>query len=651
METEKKKDTSKIVDRLLRMEKISEQKETEIKNNWKEYENFFIGAQWGKSSEKRSYGYNSYGEKIIMRYYDDLGDEDDIPKRTQNEIFLQVQTELSLHLKQNYYVVSLPVAKTDKAEAKSKKQNLFFAQVLGRDFAQKFMPVVQDVLVYGDGFFKVVRKLTTNKKTDVPFSVVRIPPQEISADPHAREFENIKWIIHKYKKYAMELKEVYEKLKALDVDDFTIIELKEFWVKQDNETWKRYVLYKNTILNENEEVEYPSHPFVHFKHYNRPHTWWGISETELWIEHQRQINKRLSQYDMYLNMLINPPIEVNTMAISPTEMENFPLKAFQHYAVKQPGAIRPIMINAIAEGQFFNSIENAKNYIRRIGGVSPILEGSNEQGVYSAKHFGMLFESAINRMKLKESFYRLSFATLGKTLLEWGKEYLGKTGKFLVYDAETDKEIVILPEDLDYKDIAINLQTSDANLLNPQERLNFLVQMKQYAPELDTFQIILDVERMFPTFFDDNFIAFVKNMQKLQRSLAIASAELQLKQLQMQAQQFKMQEEQMNAQPSFEEQQPQPPLQAAEGGGQETPAEQPEAQQLTEEEQRFANELANLTPENMQKLEPVIAELKNRGADDVSVLRFLMQGFKTAAAQGIVNFDELVNFLQEQLKQ
>ncbi len=619
------------VQRLLKLEQISIAEETKIKAGWEEAENFFLGAQWGKAFEtnKKKF-FNSQGHEIVVRFYDDEGNKVEMPKRVQNEIFIHVQAQLALHLKQNYYLVSEPSAKTDKAKTKSLKQNLYFQKVLGDKFATDFLQVIQDVCIFGNGFLKIVKKSNVSKN-DVPFAVERINPFDVSVDPSANRFEDIQWIIFKTKKYAKDVFDAYE-TKIDGVDDYQILELKEFWVKQNVlvdgakiAVWKRYVLYKNELLNkeEAEKINYPIHPVAHFYAYKNIKGFWGISEVSLLIEQQRQINKRLSQYDYYLTKRVIPPVEIVGNAIKPDQAAKIPLRAGDFIEVNAAGSIRPVIEDVINEGAFFNSIETSRNYMRRITGVQQVFEGANEQGVYSARHFNSIYESAVSRLKLKEEYYRSSFKMLGESLLLWGEKFLGKTGKFSVYSPAEDRFIDITANDLDFMDTSINLRTSDANLLDPQARLEFLVKLKQYAPEFDTKEIILLAEKIYPTFFNREYIKFIENITKLEREITMKKMEMEAGSLQ-----------------------PQPPMPPVSGGDADEVAEGNVGEVMPPQPPSPLPEVQGKLAEYVNKVKEALLQ---QGIDEESINNFLKSAMIEAMRNGIEEEDAVISFLENNL--
>jgi len=586
----KKKDKSiqSVYAKLLRLERISIEKEDKIKNNWERYENFFLGAHWDNSSKTPVYTYNSSGTRIMLRDFDDDNLQVKMPKRTQNEIWIQVQSELALYVKQNYYIQVMPRSFSDDVKEKAWKQNLYLRSVLRDDFLVETLRMFQDIILFGTGLFKIVK--VNVKEHDVPFRVIRVSPKEISIDPNVDRFEDINWIIHNIEKYIFELKDKYPdtfKVEA-ELDDYSVIKVKEFWVKEKN-VWKRYLVYGGKILNEKEaqEVEYPYHPFAWFTANMRVKGAWGISEVEQILEYQKMINKRLSQYDYYLNYLVVPAVSVDGN-LDPNEAKKFPIKAGEYYVTRGGRGVNAISLQQAPESYFHNSINIARDSMQR-----------TTEGVYSAKHFANIYESAITRLKLKEVFYKKGFRELGRTLLKWGVDYLGKSGYFIIYDENKDKDVKVTSDDLRFERMEVKMFTSDANLLDPLTRIDYLIKMKQYAPEIDSKEIIMATEKLFPTYFTEEYIDAIKKQIEMDRD-KVNSAYQQMKQ----AKQQKAETPQMPSQPP--------------AGGEQTPA-----------------EAGGIVDQTLEILKPLIDELIQRGNKEEDIINSLSQAIQVEIQKGI----------------
>lgn len=501
-----------IVQRCLQRFAISRAADDQFRSHWELYENFWLGCQYAEDPKAKQYNYNSDGKRIMVRQMDEAM-RDDMPKRTQNKIFPMVQSQQAILAELNPTITSVPYS--DKQSEKARRQNLFNKQVFNKDSISEYLRSNLDAILLDRGFMKVgIKPLDPVKdKGKIPFYIRSDSAKTIWADPNADRWEDVRWVIHEIKRYAYEVKERYPKF------DFSggtteIVSYHEYFIMESEGVWNQYVIYGATLLSK-KKIPYPCNLYECFTLYQRVKGWNGISEVGNWIEYQKVINKRASQLDWHIGMMIDPPTAVTVGLIDADQAAKLPLRPGVSLTVKQGGAVSPIQTDNIGEATFFNTISQAENSMEDIAGVPKSVQGRNEQGVYSAKHFSAIQEAAYVRIRLKEFHLKKALESLAKKIYKLAEEYLGDDGYFEVYDTDADAKIKLTKKDFDISDMSVQLETTEANLIDPSNRLTKMIELMQYTGDKwDVREFFRAIENTYHGFLGTDFMKNVEASYK-----------------------------------------------------------------------------------------------------------------------------------------
>jgi hypothetical protein len=640
-------DKAKLESKLSKWRAILDTKKNEIMGNWEKYENFYLGSHWNNTSAKAAHSeYNSNGTLIVVREFDnDM--KSSMPKRTINKIFPMIQTELAILSNLNPTIQTFPMNK--KYSETARKLNLFNRHVFGDGFTNVYDKTCFFALQFGHGFFKIAIKKVDDRQ--VPFKIIYVDPKDIQADPNANEWSEVKCVVRKVKQYAYELKQKYI-IDLQDVDDLKVVEIEEQCIKESG-MWKLYYIYNGKILdvkNKDEETgdtefiekDYPVNLYELFKFYGRNKGWWGISEISNVLEYQIQINKRASQHDYHLNYLIDPAVNVTGGAIDPTELAKLPLEAGQYYQSKGNGSISPIIVSAVNDGQFFNSIQSSVSNLEEMSGVTKSAQGVNEKGVYSAKHFKAIQDSTMSRFKLKEKSLKDSLKNVAEKVYILARDYLGQSGTFEIFDYENDTMTTLTADDFDLDRMRIDIEVVGANLLDPTSRLERLIEFKQYAPDIPSAELIISADEQYKGLFNADHVKSLKTQSVKQREIAELNLEMQKAQLEAQINQIKN----PPAPPIDPNAQQQMPPQAM-------PQEQPQ-QEIPPEQMESPQEPQALPQEMIVKAMDKIFNdgvkyMIGNGIKDIDANKFMSDNMKAIMESGNNNLDEITAILKDQM--
>lgn len=539
---------AKIWDKLKNIDSVTDTEYQKFIPQWKKWERIYLGDQWGTTeAELKQYSidYNTDGNPIYTIAITEDLTRKDIPKRTCNIIYPNIQTELAIINKMN----PTPMVYSTKMEQRDRvhRLNVFLSAVYGRRTPKEFIKAIEEVGVLGQGFLAI--KIREREGHKIPFFIRMEKNSVVRADPNAEEWEDVRWVIYTVRMYAYEIKKRYPEYEVSAANMYKVEELKEYFVKDENGFWAQYVTAKGKILKKIEGKDgYPVCLFQAFRSYRSQKNWMGISTVRLTMEEQIMINKRQSQFDWHMSMITDPPTEVDSSAIDPADVTRLPIKPGEFYRRKQGmGQIfTPVMYDRVNDQSFFNSIEDSKQSVRDTTAIQRSAMGQNETGVYTGKHALSLKESINTRMNLKEFWYKDSLELMCRKLLVLAKENLtGEKDYYEAWDADEMQIIQIPYSDFEgMENINVNVVTSDASMLEPTERLGKLIEMSQYMP-VEPNLFYDTVENIYPGFFPDWFadqaqenIMATKEAKKLQLALQIAQMEMQQQQIQMQTKQM-----------------------------------------------------------------------------------------------------------------
>jgi hypothetical protein len=550
-ENDREKD---ILQRLIKIEAATEEKHKRVSSNWDRFEQMIYGNQWA-TEIRGSTEYNAEGLPVYTININNENTRDDMPKRTRNYIFPLIESELALFNS----LAPIPRCTTFNFDNKDLmyKRNLYLNSVFGNKTPKEYLKAAKDAAVYGEGFLKLRIDGTVDVENgEIPFSVISERTRDIKADPLADNWEDVRWVIFEVNRYNYEVKAKYKKYKS-NADDYEVVKLKEFWVRDGNR-WNQYILCGGRLLKIAEgKQSYPVNPFNVFRYYLRDKGWHGISEVALLMEEQVIINKRTSQMDWYVSMLTDTPTEVAVSNLAEGESRKLPLRPGQHFTVRSAihPTFRPVQQAVVNPSLFIATTDEAKAQMETSIGVQKTAMGENAQGVYTGAHYQRIQDSVYARIKLKEFWIKEALKGLAIKSLILAKEWTKEGRFFRVYDDSTSQFIELdhsVFADVGERDVIV--ETADAAVMDPGERIEKLIEMKQYVPNMDDRFFMRSIECVRPKFFDprqmdqiNQSLMFEEKAKGLQMEaqlkqliLTNTQLDLQLKQLQAQEQQMQM---------------------------------------------------------------------------------------------------------------
>lgn len=499
-------ENKRLCDRLQTMENIAEEEFAKLRKNWAFYENFRLGDQWNADYLRNITEYNSDGKPIITFYLDKSYRMDQMPRRVVNEVFPQIESALALYKSMNPTIRVKPIF--DGAKEKARRRNIFNAYLFDKVLPVELLRALLANETFGGGYLKI--KINKVAAGEIPFEIANIQTVLCSGDPNADKFEKIRWFINRIVMYGYEAKQIYPDILLGRENEYKPVELKEYWCLNEDR-WEQYVLYKDQVLlrnDANEGADYPVLPFEFFQTYIRSKGWFGESTVKLTMEYQTQINKRASQLDYHIGMRTDPPLDIEDGAYADTK--DFPPRAGTLMTRKSGyGGAKPLQVDAVDTGVYYSSIEDARNNIATITGVTRMLQGENDKGVYSYKHMAGLKESAYQRINLKQFWIVNALKRLANKVYRLSEEYLAGDGYFELFDAENNETIRLTREDFDDKNLDIIVETADADMLSPTLKVDIIKDLAQYVQGIDTRFLIRAIDKSMHGLFDNQYLEMI----------------------------------------------------------------------------------------------------------------------------------------------
>jgi hypothetical protein len=597
-DTTKKKESGTIDIAFLSQLKADAEKHiSKMSSNWKKYMQYYVGSQWN-SNEKTSLETvdyvlqpdGTYEQVWIVRdsaEYDKLSkNKFAMPRRTRNIIFSIIESQTATMKELMPRISISPYNRTDESlVGRGKKLTMFMNEIINKQTDPIFGEAIKEAGIYGHSPVMIGYKFNPDDAEQIPFYITKESAFDFTADPMARDWKDVRYVFRKIKMYYKEAKKLYGDFLETGQSVTATVIIEEYWVRQDfidsknsMYRWNRYDVYGSKILKAVEDNKesfdsYPILPVEMMRLTKRPNTWCGTSDVGLIIDHQDTINKRASQEDYYMSMKTVPPMEVRNDVITSSgknaDDENevvYPGKIFRSdFKFQGEKAIKPIETQIIDQNAFYASISVAEKEAEDITGVSRSILGNNPKGVYSAKHFGEVQQSAMTRIRDKENLFVSSIESMAIKIITWAKEDLKNGGKYTIIDPETNEAITLKADDFDIDKFQLEVETMDSNLLSVPERIKALTDIKQYAADISSNEIVLAVNNQLPGLFDKGYVDMLKSVVKKERDkkekeLDVAIVSLDLADIQAKAQikELQMKMEQMNnPQPEQVPQQPQ----------------------------------------------------------------------------------------------
>lgn len=542
---------SKIIAEFQYLKNKSEQSfEKKVAYNAQLFEDFYLGDQWNMQkdgSSKTPKVYNGAGEEVWWFAPPPL--PDDVQKRTINKIFPKIETQTAIFMELEPTVHVRTRSLNQKYQEKAHKLNLLLDYIFLQSRAEH-MRMLKSVQIYGHCPIVITQCKKDNQNPNFKFKVD--PFRNVIGDMEADNWDDVQWVIRSITKYRYELVKLYD-ISAVDPDietdakkqierDYQLITLYEYWRKNENdESWDKFIIYKDKIVKRavksQESDNSPVLPIEVFRLYSPPKGWWGISEVQNMWEQQKTINKRASAQQHHLDMKVFPAMAFESDASNPNDIRD--PNRFIRPDARLPMSNGMMPVVPIESGplismtEFQVSMDASESDMENISGVQKGIQGTRDKGVYSGALYQQIRESNLERIKGKEAMLRLSYEALAKKLLIMMEAYLGGSGEYIVYDPINDKDVKITGKD--FKDIDkfdFMFETVDANLMSPSERLQQLINLKQYAPEMDGREIIRASTSFLSGLFPNvDYIKYIEEEQDLERKVKEATLKQQLKEL------------------------------------------------------------------------------------------------------------------------
>ena len=549
-ETKNKEEKGRVATFLNEIANETNKFSDERKDMYEILEKYYYGIQWNnevKSVMDKSHQVKYTGE--LAWYFEDevidqFNTDQKLPQRVVNEIFPFVETQTSLLRKANITLSAMPPNMYADEKSKQKETSrifsLIFQTVFGKEFQSEMEKGYREIAIHDHAFMYLDYDTNKEKKKEIPFFIRYEKAKSICGDKEADTWSQSCWSVRRYKLRKFWIVRKYPDSKEMDTikskKDMDIIELQEIIVRQDlvypdtgnPDRWVKFVRYGNTIL---QEAILPIMPIECFRTYQTD-GWWGISEVKLMKPHQDAENRIQSQADWNRALLALPPAMV-TDSVTTKEGEMFLYPGMtipMQYSGAPPVQIVPIV--QMNPDSAISAIKNEENFAENITGIQKIMQGQNVKGVYSGAHAKILQDSGMMRLEGKLQPVKDNLILLGKKLLKGIEEIVSIGINIQVYDPLNNKMIDLTKEMfVDYDRYDIITETTDANMLSPIERIEYLKELMKYG-SIDNKNFLIPLDNIMPGLLNKDIMKTMKDQLLMQndlemKKLVVAGKELE----------------------------------------------------------------------------------------------------------------------------
>lgn len=520
---------SNVIKRFYKNLKFGEEKFTDFYRDWDRYEKYFKN-DFSTVLDINRYIQDDNGNLVLVRNMEVDG-IDFLPEREENYIYVLIETLLSQFNMLDPIPYLFTLSNDKNIVEICRYANLYLKNVFNKSFKKEYLIAVLNAVLFGFGFIKVEINGSYLKP-------IAIKSKDVFFDYTVDDFDKIKWFIHKVIKTYGEVKELFDNTKEVfgekeDNDSVIVYEYYEY--DEKNKEWGQFFIANNNLLKKRGEtaIVYPVLPFELFKTNILPNSCIGQSEVAKIEDYQISINKKMSLLDYKYVKDEVPPVSV----VSGVNTTDLPIRAGKYYNVNSPADISPIRWDSISPEGYLTIIGYLKQAMSDTTGVQRALLGQNEKGVYNASHFGKILEGVYTRIKNKEFWFVFSIERLARKIVYLLKG-LTAVKNISVFDYEKNEFVMLKPEWFDLDKIDIQIETVDLAIIDPSAKLDKLINLRQYVPELDGREIIFIADRLLPRVFSKDYIEFLRKVVKQERENYLLKLELDRETLKAQLKQL-----------------------------------------------------------------------------------------------------------------
>lgn len=194
-------------------------------------------------------------------------------------------------------------------------------------------------------------------------------------------------------------------------DRSKLVTMIECWHRKEGRAWLTVCANGIVLRNDESPFDHNLFPFVAFRDYSLPSTFWGMGEVQQLEKLQDFINKRRGQTQDILRITANPPLVADANSgINPKAMTTRPGSIIY----KNPGSDVKWLVPPQLPAALFEVQQLDKQDFDSVSGIQDVTQGRKPKGIEAASAISELQEAAQTRLRLKVRNMEGSLRQLGE---------------------------------------------------------------------------------------------------------------------------------------------------------------------------------------------------------------------------------------------